>query len=216
MSPTFIDHLTVTAPNLAVGAEFVRQTLGVLPQAGGAHPRMGTHNLLLRLGNAMFLEVIAPVPDAPRPARARWFDLDRLAVDAPPRLSTWVARATDIHASAAAAGEVVALGPVEPMSRGKLDWLITIPADGSLVLDGVAPALIQWHAVQHPATGLEDVGCSLQKLVLFHPEPERLSALLKSIELQGPVLVLPLPEGAAPYLVAHIMTPTGLRQLSAF
>lgn len=215
MLPTCIDHLTITAPNLAIGAEFVRQTLGVLPQTGGAHPRMGTHNLLLGLGNAMFLEVIAPIPGAPRPARARWFDLDRLAADAPPRLSTWVARATDIHASAAAAGTVVALGAVEPMSRGNLDWLITIPADGSLVLDGVAPALIQWHTVQHPATTLEDAGCSLQKLVLFHPEPQRLSALLQSIELQGPVSVSPLPKGTAPYLLADIMTPTGLRQLSA-
>lgn len=71
-----IDHITITAPSLAAGAEFVSQTLGVLPQVGGEHPRMGTHNLLLRLGDALFLEVISPNPLVPAPARPRWFALD--------------------------------------------------------------------------------------------------------------------------------------------
>jgi hypothetical protein len=215
MSPCYIDHIIITAPNLEVGAEFVRQTLGVMPENGGEHPRMGTHNLLLRLGDSMFLEVIAPTPGAPRLERARWFALDSLTADSPPRLSTWVVRTVDIHASAIAAGSFEVLGPVEPMSRGKLNWLITIPADGSLTLDGVAPALIQWHAEPHPAAKLRDFGLSLLKLELFHPEPDRISALLKSIEFQGPVSVSPLPKGVATYLVAHINTPKGLRKLSS-
>lgn len=57
---SFLDHITVTAFSLEAGAAFVSETLGVAPQAGGEHPRMATHNLLLRLGDAMFLEVIAP------------------------------------------------------------------------------------------------------------------------------------------------------------
>jgi hypothetical protein len=66
----YIDHIVITAPDLEVGAEFVRQTLGVIPQSGGAHPRMGTHNLLLRLGDSLYLEVIPrtlthPVPNLP-------------------------------------------------------------------------------------------------------------------------------------------------------
>jgi hypothetical protein len=78
MSACSIDHVTVTAPTLAGGAEFVRKALGVAPQAGGEHPRMGTHNLLLKLGDSMFLEVIAPNPNAPAPARPRWFALDTI------------------------------------------------------------------------------------------------------------------------------------------
>ena len=31
------------------------------------------------------------------------------------------------------------------MSCGSLNWLLTIPADGSLPIDGVAPTLIEWH-----------------------------------------------------------------------
>jgi hypothetical protein len=206
MSACSIDHITVTAPTLAAGAEFVRKALGVVPQAGGEHPRMGTHNLLLKLGDTLFLEVIAPNPNAPAPGRPRWFALDRLGPDSPPSLSNWVARTDDIHASVSACSE--ALGNIEAMSRGSLDWLITIPADGALPLHGIAPALIQWSAPTHPAAGLEDRGLSLVKLELFHPEPERIARLLRSIDLVAPLTVS---AGQAPHLVAHINTPQGLR-----
>lgn len=213
MSRCHIDHIVVTASTLEVGAAFVAQTLGVEPQPGGAHPRMGTHNLLLRLGNALFLEVISPDPDAPAPARARWFGLDRLHPGSRPALSTWVARTADIHERAAACSEP--LGDIEPMSRGSLDWLITIPADGSVPVDGIAPALIEWQADAHPASTLQDFGLSLVRLEIFHPDPARVSRLLSSLDLEGPLAVSALDGGASPYLAAHIDTPRGVRQLSA-
>ena len=213
MPPCHIDHITITAASLAAGAELVWQMLGVKPQVGGEHPRMGTHNLLLRLGAALFLEVIAPNPAAPAPGRPRWFGLDNLRADAPPALSTWVVRTSNINASIAACPE--ALGPVEPMSRGALNWLITIPADGSVPVDGIAPALIEWQAASHPAARLEEHGLSLAKLEIFHPDPARVSRLLSAIGLVGPYCVSPLPAGSTPHLVAHIDTPQGLRVLSA-
>lgn len=212
MARSFLDHITVTAFSLEAGAAFVFETLGVSPQVGGEHPRMATHNLLLRLGDAMFLEVIAPNPAVPAPARPRWFALDGLGPGSPPRLSAWVVRATDIRAAAAAASEP--LGNVEPMSRGALDWLITIPSDGSVPLGGVAPALIEWHADARPATKLEDRGLSLVKLEIRSPEPDRVSRLLRSLELDAPVSVVPAPAGESPRLVAHVDTPSGLRLLS--
>ena len=214
MTLSYIDHITITAPNLEAGAEFVNQTLGVMPQRGGEHPRMGTHNLLLRLGDSLFLEVISPNPDAPRPDRPRWFALDGLAADASPSLATWVVRTDDIHATAAKSSE--ALGPVETMSRGMLNWLITIPADGSLPFGGVAPALIEWQAEPHPAARLQDFELSLARLELFHSEPDRIAALLKSIGCQGPVSVSSISKGMTPHLVAHIHTPGGLRILKPF
>ena len=68
---SFLDHITVTAWSLEAGAVFVRDALGVLPQSGGAHPRMATHNMLLRLGmdtvfEASFLATVdrdAPLRD---------------------------------------------------------------------------------------------------------------------------------------------------------
>lgn len=204
-----IDHLTVTAPTLAAGATFVREALGVAPQAGGEHPRMGTHNLLLRLGDALFLEVIAPNPEAPLPGRPRWFALDTLTPDSPASLGTWVASTADIRSTASASTEE--LGLVEPMSRGQRNWMITIPADGSIALDGVAPALIEWDDRPHPAAGLPDLGLSLSRLEIFHPDPARVAALLASIALED---VVECRHGDKPRLVAHIHTPQGLKELS--
>jgi hypothetical protein len=122
-----------------------------------------------------------------------------------------VVRSNDIHASASACSE--ALGKVEPMSRGSLDWLITIPADGALPLQGVAPALIQWSGNFHPASKLRDDGLSLVMLELFHPEPERVSRSLRSIDFEGQVSVAGSSGERAAYLVAHIDTPQGRRVL---
>lgn len=206
-----IDHLAVTAPSLEAGAALVQRCLGVLPQPGGQHARMGTHNLLLRLGEATYLEIIAIDPQAPPPARPRWFGLDDLAPDAAPRLACWVARTADIRAAAAGASE--ALGPVEPMSRGTLDWLITIPADGRPPLAGVGPALIEWHTRVHPASGLQDQGCELVGLELLHPQPQRAQALLASLGFAPHEARLSVAEAAQPALRALIRTPPGLRAL---
>jgi hypothetical protein len=209
MAATRIDHLTITAPTLEAGAAFVSQALGYAPQTGGEHPRMATHNLLLRLGDALFLEVIAPNPNAAPPERPRWFGLDTLHADSPATLSTWVVSTGDIRSAAAASTEP--LGIVEPMSRGARNWLITIPLDGSVGMDGVAPALIEWDDKPHPASGLIDHGLSRVKLEIFHPEPSRVAALLRSIGLTDGVVECHYAE--TPRLSAHIQTPHGIRKL---
>ncbi|WP_254926681.1 VOC family protein [Janthinobacterium sp. PC23-8] len=211
MQNCHIDHITVTAPTLEAGARFVRQALGVAPQPGGQHLRMGTHNLLLRLGSSLFLEVIAPDPTLSRPIRPRWFGLDDLLPDAAPRLATWVVRTSNIKESSAACPEV--LGTIAPMHRGALDWLITIPEDGALPLDGVGPALIEWAQAAHPAAGLQDHGLSLGKLELFHAEPQRIARLLSNLALEGQVEVHATRDGQAAHLAAQIHTPQGPRWL---
>lgn len=202
-----IDHLVVTAPDLDLGIDYVRRTLGVSPQGGGEHPRMGTHNRLLRLGETSFLEVIAPNPAATRPPRPRWFALDELPQGEAPRLATWVATTDSIHAAARACGNLT--GEIEPMTRGDLEWLITIPADGSLPFNGTAPALIEWGTEQHPAASLPDSGCELQSLELFHQDPHRLHEFLDSIQFSGPVTVSACGRNEKPGLLAHLRTPIG-------
>lgn len=207
-----IDHIAITAPTLASGASWVEQVLGVAPQLGGEHTRMGTHNVLLRLGDDIYLEVIAVNPAVAPPGRPRWFELDALRADSKPRVRTWIARTTDIHAAMAGAGEE--LGTITEMQRGDLRWLITIPDDGKPLLGGVAPALIEWKAGAHPATRLQDHGLRLEQLELFHPRPHRVMALLDAIGLDGRVQVLRSPDGEGSSLVAQIDTPQGLRTLS--
>jgi hypothetical protein len=213
VSRCFIDHIAVTAPSLAVGAAYVQGVLGVSLQPGGEHPQMGTHNLLLRLGESVYLEVIAPNPAAPAPTRPRWFALDTLGPRSAPAIATWVVRTVDIRATLGAASEE--LGTIEAMRRGTLNWLISLTSDGSLPLGGAAPALIQWHTDAHPAATLPDLGVSLAKLEIFHPDPGRVARLLRSLKLEAPVCVAAPEAGAVPRLVAHLNTPQGIRLLSA-
>lgn len=210
---TTLDHLVITAPSLEVGIHYLQETLGVMPQPGGIHPRMGTHNALLKLGDSCYLEVIAIKPDEPQPERSRWFDLDKLEVDALPRLRTWVARTNDIVKAQAIAPAW--FGNIEPMSRGDLSWLISIPADGSLPLNGICPALIQWLKEPHPATRLSDAGCTLLRLEAHHPQAAQLTETLERIGFEGAFSVSPLHSSEQPYVCAYIQTPNGVRKLTS-
>lgn len=203
-----IDHLTITAPNLALGAAYVQRALGVAMQPGGEHPRMGTHNLLLRLGDALFLEVIAVNPVAARPPRPRWFALDALDADAAPRLAHWVVRTETIRS---APPEYLGLvGPIETMTRATLQWLITIRSDGALPMEGAAPALIEWQTSAHPAAQLHDKGCALRGFEIHTAESERMGALLDMLAMRADLKIVALGAGEATRLVAHIDTPSGL------
>ena len=71
-----LDHLTVIAPSLAEGVAHVRACLDLDVPFGQRHAYMGTHNHLLRLGDAVYLEIVALDPGAPPPGRPRWFGLD--------------------------------------------------------------------------------------------------------------------------------------------
>ncbi|MFT0180356.1 VOC family protein [Pseudomonas benzopyrenica] len=207
MRASSLDHLVVVAPTLAAGAQYVEERLGVAMQPGGKHPRIGTHNLLLRLGDC-YLEVIAPDPDAPPPTRPRWFGLDELGSDAEPHLAHWVARTRGL--AEADARLMQTFGRIESMSRGTLAWQISIHADGQLPLSGVLPSLIDWGDARHPASGLIDQGCRLQRLELRHPDAAVLGQQLEAIGFSGPVAVMP---GERPGLLAYLETPKGLKTL---
>jgi hypothetical protein len=206
-----LDHLVVTAPTLEAGSKYIQQTLGVIPQPGGRHGRMSTHNCLVKLGEMTYLEAIATDPGAPRPERPRWFGLDVLEKSSPARLVTWVLRVNDIEAALDACP--IPLGRIETLSRGQLNWRITIPEDGSLVLQGIVPTLIQWEPGPHPASRLDDSGCSLIRLEGFHPQAQEIAAMLKAIGFIGEFRINTLAEHKKPYLAASIQTPGGVRKL---
>ena len=213
---TQLDHLVVTAPTLAIGVAWVEAQLGVSMQAGGEHAAMGTHNRLLRLGDCAYLEVIAVNPNAATPARPRWFGLDGLTPDIAPRLSTWVASCASIEVTAQAS--IMALGLITAMSRGALNWQISIPEDGKLIADGCAPALIEWSvdslAGIHPTQQLIDVGCQLIGITLRHDVPQLIEAMLDSIQCDSAINVLRRKSAAEPAIEAVIKTPKGIRRLS--
>jgi hypothetical protein len=210
---TVIDHIVIASPSLDAGVEYVYKTLGVMPQFGGVHSRMGTHNYLLRLGKSTYLEVIAINPDAPKIERPRWFALDTLGENAKPQLLTWVARTNDIKL--ATTNSQIFFGEIEAMNRAGLNWLITIPFDGSLLFNGVCPSLIQWLNEPHPANKLPDTGCSLIGIEGYHHEARHINETLQSIGFEGGFSVSSIKQSEKAYLIAHIQSPSGRRRFES-
>lgn len=172
---------------------------------------MGTHNRLLKLGENTYLEVIAINPAAAKPQRPRWFGLDSLTSDSPPRLTAWVARTPDIEGTYAAS--TASLGTILPMYRGDLEWRITVPDDGNLIFGGIVPMLIEWKRQPHPVARLPESGCILLRLEGFAADPTIAGAALESIQARKLLKLQRAAANAPPSLVAHVNTSNGPKTL---
>jgi hypothetical protein len=206
-----VDHLVVAAHTLEQGAAWCERTLGVLPAPGGKHATMGTHNRLMAIGSAAFprayLEIIAHDPDAPPPARPRWFGLDDAALQARlrerPRLLHVVARTDRLDAVLAVlAAQGLDAGSAAAAERasahGLFRWRIAGRSDGRLQCGGALPTLIEWLGM-HPTDHLPASGVALQSLALGGLP----AAAVQALDLQGVAAV----DGAA--LQAVLDTPRG-------
>jgi len=209
LSSVAFDHIIVAAQSLADGCDFIEARLGVRPQVGGKHVAMGTHNALVGLGPRQYLEVIAIDPQGQAPARPRWFDLDeprmRASLAEGPRLIHWAARTDDIETAQARCP--IDQGVAHPMTRGDLNWRITIPDDGHLPGAGLIPTLIQWSGATHPSDRLPDSGIRIVTLAGEHPDPAPIRAALVALGLTDTLKVT-----YAQYarLAAMLRTPRGI------
>jgi len=181
-----IDHFAIGTDNLERGTADMEAKLGVVVPRGGKHKAMSTHNCVMQTGNESFFELIAIDPDAPAdPGRIRWFTLDdpatknRLSERA--RALCWVVGTDDLDSVVAASP--VDLGEIVSLSRGDLSWRLTVPKDGSLPMDGLLPAFIEWSAGPHPSTAQQDLGVRLEKVNLSHPNPTELNVILKTLQV---------------------------------
>ncbi|AZV78841.1 VOC family protein [Parasedimentitalea marina] len=197
-----LDHLAVAGESLEAAVAYVEEGLGVPLQPGGQHAMFGTHNFLLGLADGLYLEAIAIDPGAIPQRSPCWFDLDRFS--GAPRISNWICR------SPALAGVLAQLpdgvGVTVALSRGDLRWDMAVPESGILPYDNMFPALIEWHSA-HPAPRLTQQGCSLERLVIAHPEAAGLRELLPLTDTR-----VQIESGAVGY-EAHFMTPHGRRVL---
>jgi hypothetical protein len=194
-SRVVIDHLVFGCDYLQNGTSYLEQALGVGLSTGGQHALMATHNRLLKLQDAIYLEAIAIDHEAVQKhgdiGRKRWFSLDedrtkkRLAQS--PRPLTWVVAVDDIHDAASKCGYDV--GKITTMTRGDLEWMLTISENGTLVEDGLLPGLIQWPGGRNPANKLPESGTRLQRLILQHPQPDVIGQIIDQLGIDGPVEV---------------------------
>jgi Glyoxalase-like domain len=209
-----LDHIAIIAPSLKDGIVWVRDCLGVSPQMGGQHPQMATHNMLLRLGDDCFLEVITTDPNAAKPTHRRWFGLDdRDTLDehwhAGRRLRGMVARTGALTALTGQSPEL--LGQPMRLTRGEREWQFAVRTDGRLPMDGAVPHLMDWGAQGPAAANLPDLGCRLIQLVLETPAPEAIQGIYDRIGLTGGPQLRPGPQQK---LMAVIETPTGVHLLT--
>jgi glyoxalase-like protein len=172
-----LDHLVLCARTLEEGARWVRARAGVDVSPGGRHEGFGTHNALLRLGDDVYLEVLASDPAQPEAPRGRLFGLGEQATAAllagGPALLHWVLRSSDLAADVArlAAGAGVspgAIGIPTAMRRGDLAWTLTVRDDRARPPAGL-PSVIDWGAAPHPCTRLPDAGVRLAGLAVAGP-----------------------------------------------
>lgn len=211
-----LDHIVIAASSLEAGVSYVEEMIGVCVPEGGKHPMMGTHNCLMQIGGGAFLEILAIDPDAPKPTRPRWFDLDdpdmQTCIAHRPRLHTWVTRTQNITDTLAASP--IFPGQIMEGRRAKRVWNITIAQDGTMPEDGLFPTLIEWPDFTGPASGMADLGCKLETLKIYHLEPEHLNAALTAIGADGLVEIRQSDESNPPGLVAVIESPMGKITLS--
>jgi len=203
-----VDHLVYATPDLNASVDHLEQVLGVRATYGGHHWGRGTHNALLSLGPAVYLEILAPDPGQPEPAGPRWLGLDNVAA---PRFVTWAAKASDLQTFVdRAAQRNIPLGAVQQGSRKRPDgveltWQLTV-SEG-LVANGLVPFFIDWGTSPHPAIsaaqGLELVGLHAE-----HPDANSIRRLFEVLGLEIPVL-----EDRSAALVATIKTPHGIVEL---
>ncbi len=167
---SFVDHLVYATPDLDAGIASIEGLLGCTVVVGGRHEGWGTRNALVSLGDATYLEIIGPDPDASIDGPATLFGIDALRE---PRLVTWATKGHDLDdLVTTAAGDGVDLGSVASGSRSLPDgsvltWQLTDPfADRA---GGILPFFIDWGDGPHPAASLPSAG-ELVALTLSHPD----------------------------------------------
>jgi Glyoxalase-like domain len=209
-----LDHLTVIAPTLAEGVSHVHDSLGLDVPFGSRHDYMGTHNHRLRLGNSVYLEIVALDPKGAKPGRPRWFGLDnqekvRVDWEGGSRLRGWVASTEDVDSVVSAYGAIfgdkILLPPADPT------FAFSIPEDGSLPLDGAAPSIIDHRGDSSYVATIPDLGARLRSLALEHPDPITIGALYRNLAIDQPPKVV---QGSKVRYRALIETPTGLKELT--
>lgn len=178
-----IDHVIVGINDLQGGIEELERLTGVRAVYGGAHPGRGTHNALMSLGGAQYLEILAPNPEDE--GSTPWIGgLGNLTFLTP---VGWAARADDLPAlQQSLKTQGVETGEIRPGARNRPDGTRL----GWKTLDLAAPAspllpfFIEWDPGSAHPSETSPQGCRLTGFVLHDPAPGALRKPLQAAGLQ--------------------------------
>lgn len=167
-----IDHVRYAAPDLENAVADIEERFGVRAGGGGRHLGQGTHNKLLALGAATYLEIVAPDPEQPEPAGPRPYGVDGVTRGG---MVGWALVCEDIDAALGTSrsrgfdpGEVIN-GQRVTATGAMLRWRLTRNA----LTAGPIPFLISWGETPHPAATAPS-GLTLESLRIEHPDPASL------------------------------------------
>ena len=198
-----LDHIILLIADLEGFRSRFETETGVSLTVGGAHPGLGTANLLASVGDGVYVEFIAPNPelDEPRGLGAR------LVSYGEPRIAGFAARSTDMAATVAAA-EAAGLTTVGPAAGSRETPDGTLLSWTGLYLLGHVfgdqlPFYIDWGTTPHPSSTSAQ-GLRLLALRAVHPDPDGLATIYRGLGI--PVTVV---AGAAPGFELRIETPKG-------
>ncbi len=197
------DHFLLGGSSLEAGIQFMKDKTGIEAVRGGKHPHIGTHNALLSLGEKVYLEIIAPDPDANSLIEAYTF----LKEMNTPAIFMWAARTDkmdDLLKRVQAAG--YKNSGISPGSRQRADasilkWRSLSVETG---INSVVPFFIEWDkSSKHPAID-SPKGCTIKSFEIEYPDPEKIKDVFTQLQID-----VPLKKGTKASLQLKINSPKG-------
>ena len=207
MTGNSIDHIIWACPDLESGIDQFEEMSGVRAVAGGKHPKLGTHNALLHLGNRSYLEIVAPDPNHDGGPWSR--SLQQLTepillhwVIARPNLGDYV---SGLSGMIGGDNEVDSIARQHP-TLGELNWeILLLPQHdyGCLV-----PFLIDWGDSTHP-TDLLEHHCTLRNVRISTPDLPNMMKIASWLAIDAEFI-----EANEPKLEVWIDSPKGVVHLA--
>lgn len=203
-----LDHLLYAGRDLGELISTFESLSGIAAGGGGSHPGLGTQNALAALGTDVYLELIAPDPT--QHVEGSYGQL--FGTFGYPRIYAYMARARNLEqlkslmAKAGIESDLIEASRTMPNGM-VLKWKLLLPRRNEF--GECLPKFIDWMDTPHPAvTSVK--GCELAGFEIGHPDAPRLGEILRSLEVD-----VPLVRADRPSFRAELRTPKGLLVLNS-
>jgi len=184
-----IDQVVLGISDLDAGIREFEELTGVRPVRGGDHPELGTHNALVKIGNRIYLEILAPRPGAEVHESLRSLsDLDQLTP------VMWAVSTSDLDRTRDSLIEA-GFELSEPLAASRVQedgpTLRFRVSEMSTSYPSSRPFLIEWDEDSPHPSESSPVACQLRWFRVIDPQLDELRRLTRQLGLgigveQGP------------------------------